>query len=169
MATKPQLLYWDSSVILSYFNAHPDRLPILEAILDDISKSGRSKKIVTSTIAKVEVAFVEVERLRNRLRPGVEQSINDFWSDNSVIELVEVHAEIADIARTMIRGGIPRGWRLKTADAIHLATAKWVGAIELQTYDLPHFQRYAPEIGMEIREPRTLQPRLVDTEHSSDT
>jgi hypothetical protein len=36
--------------------------------------------------------------------------------------------------------------------------------ILLQTYDLPHFERYAPELGIEIREPSALQPRLIETD-----
>ena len=42
-----KLFYWDANVFLSYLNGNPDRVPVIEAILEKIGKSG-GDKIVTS-------------------------------------------------------------------------------------------------------------------------
>ena len=161
MDNAPQLIYWDSCVIISYFNNEPERITTIEAILEDVSQSGGKKKIVTSTVAKVEVAFVSAEKTELRLTDEAEKIIDDFWADDSVLELIEFHDDIAKLARGLIRDGIPRGWKtLRPMDAIHLATAKWIEASELHTYNLQDFERYQPQVGIKICEPYAIQPKL---------
>ena len=46
-------------------------------------------------------------------------------------------------------------------DAIHLATAKWLGVDEFHTYDTG-LHKYAANLGFKIIEPYTPQPRLFD-------
>jgi hypothetical protein len=52
MPSRPEFIYWDSSVFLSYINAYPERITVLDAILDDTHQSNGAKKIVTSILAK---------------------------------------------------------------------------------------------------------------------
>ncbi len=68
--------------------------------------------------------------------------------------------ENALMARKLMHEGMSRGWRLWTNDAVHLASAQWVGASELQTYDLGDFEKFSQLVGIEIREPDTIQPKL---------
>ena len=38
-----RLLYWDADVFISYLNKDPQRLPIIEAILDEVLKIKEAK------------------------------------------------------------------------------------------------------------------------------
>ena len=156
---EPRFLYWDANVFLSYLEDDPDRIPTLEAILEAVETSD-TDRIVTSVISKVEVAWVAHEKLSRALNSDEEKRIDDMWNNANVVEMVDFDDEIALMARKLMREGMSRGWKLKTNDAIHLASAQWVGAVELQTYDLKDFERFSDLIGIQIREPHTLQPKL---------
>jgi predicted nucleic acid-binding protein len=159
MPSKLELIYRDSSVFLSYINAYPERIPVLEAILDDVHKSNGAKKIVTSILAKIEVAASAQEYSSGELSAEAEQNIDVLWNDDSVIGLIELHDGIALRARDLMRKALTQGWSLKPGDAIHLASAQWLGVTEIHTYD-DKWPRYSPMIGCKICEPYTMQPRL---------
>lgn len=157
MANPPRLLYWDSCVFISYLGKHPDRIGTLEAIVDFIEGDGKTK-IVTSEMAKVEVAFVGDKPLS----PENEQAIDDFWADDSVVELVEFHDQIAKLARNLVRESKSRGVKtMKPLDAIHLATAISLNVTEFHTYDLDHFTWYQNDVKFKICEPYIAQPKLM--------
>jgi predicted nucleic acid-binding protein len=160
MLNSIEYIYWDSCVVTAFMNEEDVRAPIIDAILAKISKSKGSTKLVTSTLSKVEMAFVVTEKATEQLSADAEKKIDNFWADSSVIELVEFHDVIAMKARSLIRAGIINGWHLKPADAIHLATAQWIGVSELQTYNLKHFERYEALLGFKVREPAIEQPPL---------
>ena len=122
----PRFIYWDANVFLSYLNSIPDRIPVLEAILEAV-ESSKTDRIVTSVISKVEVAWIAQEKLNRALDRDEEARIDDLWSNEAVIELIDFSDEIAHIARKLMREGMTRGWKLRTNDAIHLASAQWVG------------------------------------------
>jgi len=156
-------IYWDSSVFLAYLNGEAERVPIIEAILEDCERT--KKKILTSILAKVEVAYIQVERDQGVLRPDVQTAIDDFWSDHSMIEFVEVHEEIANGARDLLRYSISQKWPgLKPYDATHLATAQWAAKLmtvtEFSTYD-KRLAKYHSRIGLHIGEPWIPQRRLI--------
>ncbi|MCH8195349.1 MAG: type II toxin-antitoxin system VapC family toxin, partial [Chloroflexi bacterium] len=52
--------------------------------------------------------------------------------------------------------GMTRGWKLKPADSVHLATAKSLGVREFHTYD-KQLSKYGSVIGFEIGMPSTMQ------------
>jgi len=156
---EPRFIYWDANVFISYLNNDPNRLPVLEAILEGMGSS-KNDRIVTSAISKVEVAWVAHERLKRALSTEEEIRIDALWNNPDVVEMVDFSDEIALIARKLMREGMTRGWKLTTNDAIHLASAQWVGAIELQTYDMDDLPRYSELLGLTICEPHTIQPRL---------
>ena len=160
MPSDVQRIYWDSCIVIAYFSNDPDKVNILEAVLDDVSKSDGRKKIVTSLVAKVEVSFVTAERTSKHLSEDVEKKIDNFWAEDSVLELIEFHDGIASLSRRIIRDGIPNGWRLKPMDAIHLASAKWLEVTEFHTYNLSDFQRYEKDMGFKICEPYVSQPKM---------
>src|SRR5690349_19556396 len=113
MPGKPQLIYWDSCVFLSYIDADKDRIDVLDAILDDIHRSNGAKKIVTSILTKTEVTASAQERATKILLPEVEQKIDALWNDDSVVGIIELHEGIAIRARTLIRKAFEQGWSLK--------------------------------------------------------
>ena len=89
--------------------------------------------------------------------------LDEFWADDSVFEIVEFHDEIARMSRHLIRSSITSGQKvIKPMDAIHLATAKWVGVSEFHTYNLKDFQRFQPEVKFKICEPHIVQPKLLN-------
>ena len=156
---EPRFLYWDTDVFLSYLNEHPDRISTLQAILDNISEDKQSL-IVTSTISKVEVAWVAHEKFNRVLNPNEESQIDALWNDSSVVDFVEFHDDIAIIARDIMRTGMIKGWKLRTNDAIHLASAQWVQCYEINTYD-DKWSKYSEVVGIDIKEPSVIQPSLL--------
>ena len=119
----------------------------------------------SSAIARVEVAFGAAEKEGKALDTAIEQRIDNLWADPGAIVTVDYHDGIGRISRQLMREGITIGWSLKTVDAIHLATARWLSdvnnqEIEFHTYskDLP---RYTPMVGFSILEPYTPQPYLL--------
>jgi predicted nucleic acid-binding protein len=152
-------IYWDANVFLSYVNSIPDRVPILDAILEGM-ESSKTDRIVTSVVSKVEVAWVAHEKLNRILNKEEEARIDAIWNNSEVVEMVDFNDEIALAARKLMREGMARGWKLTTNDAIHLASAQWVGAMELQTYDKDDMPRFSQLLGLTICEPHVIQPKL---------
>ena len=156
---EPRFLYWDTDVFLSYLNDNPDRIPTLQSILDNVSKD-KQHLIVTSTITKVEVAWVVHEKLNRVLSTDEEKRIDALWDDSSVIEFVEFHDDIAIFARNIMRTGMIKGWKLRANDAIHLASAQSVQCYEVNTYD-DKWKKYEELIEITIKEPSVIQPNLL--------
>lgn len=152
-------IYWDANVFLSYVNSIPDRVPILDAILEGM-ESSKTDRIATSVVSKVEVAWVAHEKLNRILNKEEEARIDAIWNNSEVVEMVDFNDEIALAARKLMREGMARGWKLTTNDAIHLASAQWVGAMELQTYDKDDMPRFSQLLGLTICEPHVIQPKL---------
>jgi predicted nucleic acid-binding protein len=152
------VLYWDADVFLSYIEDHPVRAPVVQSLLAD-ARSG-TVEIVTSALTIAEVAYASAERLAGVLSPDLEQKIDALWEQGGPARVVEVYPLIAARARNLIRLGIPQGWSLKPADAIHLATAQQLQVTEIHVYD-GQWARYADEIGIPISEPHTDQERLL--------
>ena len=162
MPDTPARIYWDANVFLSYVNAIPNRMPVLDALLEK-SASG-AIVIYTSALSHVEVAFGASEKDRNALNREVEQKIASLWADTEAVVSVEYHDAIGMIAKDLIRDAITRGQSLKPLDAIHLATAKWllgagITVDEFHTYDDRLF-KYNDTVGYPIHEPRTPQTRM---------
>lgn len=161
MPEEPRYLYWDSSCFTSLINGDPDRLPVLAGVMAEVAESKGKLRIITSTISVAEVAFSVQERHGRQLDQAIEDQIDGLWRDESVVRLVEFHELIAREARALIRGGVPQGWTgLRAADAIHLATAKFLRAVECHTYERRVWPRYADVIGCPVIEPRARRPFL---------
>jgi predicted nucleic acid-binding protein len=153
-----RLVYWDACVFVDYFNATPGRCEAIGTILEQMEGDGHGK-IVTSTVTKVEAAFVAAERSSNTLDDTVLDQIDQMWHETPAVSLVEFHDDIAVAARNLIRHAIMNGWSLTPVDAIHLATAKWLAVQEFHTYN-KGLSKYAALVGFLICEPYVRQNKL---------
>lgn len=160
MSSSRRRIYWDADVWLSYINGEGSRLPTLDAILADSSSPKGEIELCTSEMSEVEVAFAKTEQDKKALDDDVEKQIDAMWGDSATLKVVEYHHTIGIEARKMIRLGMEKGWQLKPMDAIHLATAKFLGVSELHTYDR-RLLKYSGDVGFPIVEPRTSQPRMI--------
>ena len=161
----PKTVYWDACVWLTYVNATPGRVEIVQALLDQSASDDGILTIYTSAMAKVEVAFAAAEQVNRSLDPETERQIDNLWADPKLATPVEYFDRIGVMARQLMRAAITRGWQLKPLDAIHLGTAAWlrsvgIGIDEFHTYD-SGLIKFAGEIGCPIVEPYTLRPRLI--------
>lgn len=153
-------IYCDSCVFLAYFNEEAGRVEVLDQLFEDI-RANPSLKLVTSVITITEVAFAANERTQTgnfRLRPDAVGRMEALWNDDLLVRFIEVHQAIARDARDLMRWGVGKGLRLRTADAIHLASARNAGVGEFFTYD--NLKSYAPVVGYSIVGPYVLNPRL---------
>ena len=114
-------VYWDSCNFISYINGVADRLPHLEALLDESRENGIT--IVTSTLSIAEVAFADAERKKGLLSEAAEEQIDALFSDRDVVWLIEFHEGIAREARQLMRRAVTRNQSLKPYDAVHLGSA----------------------------------------------
>ena len=158
-----QIIYWDANAFLAYVNEETERMPTLDAMLDSAAKG--EIQLRTSDISRVEVAFGASEQTQRALDTATEQLIDSLWNDTAAVVMVEYHADIGDIARTLMRDAITRGWSLKPLDAIHLATAQWlsdngVQVEEFHTYDRG-LDKYGSVASFRICEPYTAEPRMI--------
>ena len=145
--------YWDANIFLTLINEEPaERLPILQAIFDDCD--GQNTEIYTSILSITEVAWAESEKKERLLNASKEERIEKLWTPPSPIKLVDIHQFITYDAKTLMRQAITKGWSLKPADAIHLATAKRMELDEIHTYD-PSLNKFSELTGIKIREPHT--------------
>jgi predicted nucleic acid-binding protein len=142
--------YWDTCVFLSAIERVPDRVAVIEKLLDDADE-GRIE-IFTSTASITEVAFAKLEKSQRGLDAAVADKISQLWSETSPIKLVEFHELIAFAARDLVRLAMPNEWNLKPMDAIHLATAQRVGVDAFHTYD-SKLNKYAKATGLRIEPP----------------
>ncbi|HEV8636139.1 MAG TPA: PIN domain-containing protein [Chloroflexota bacterium] len=147
-------------VVLSYIEEIPDRMAVLDALLDLRVRRDDPTKVVTSVLSVTEVAYAQAEKGAAALDPVVLARIDDFWADREAILLAEFHDLIAREARDLIRSAVAHGWSLRANDAVHLATAKRLGVAEFHTYD-KRLDKYAEIVGFPIVRPRTLQPRML--------
>lgn len=151
-----ELIYWDACVFLDYIEGSPAWMPILDAILEDVSASG-NLIIVTSTLSLVEVAYTSSER-NGQLDPTVLEAINAIWSDSTEIQIVDVDTVIARTARELLRRAVSERRHLKPADAVHLATGIVMQVADFHTTD-DRLQQWK-DLRFPVRDPWTRRPRL---------
>ncbi len=146
-------LYWDACVFLSAINANKDRLPTINSLLDDCDAGNLT--IFTSYLSVAEVAFAESEKTDSILDDSIEEKIDKLWQPPSPIKLIEVDPFIVLDAKALIRGAIKRGWGLKPADAIHLATAQRVKVQYFHTYDTDKLKKFEQITALKIEVPKS--------------
>lgn len=150
--------YWDANCFLSCLDEEPERVPVLEALLDLAERGERS--LVTSTLTLVEVVYLASERTGAPLDESGEHAIDALF-ERAMITFVELHEGVARQARRLMRDAIGQGWSLRHADAIHLATALDARAEEVHTYEAPNRRsRWTGLVGIPVAAPSGANLRL---------
>lgn len=151
-------IYWDTNCFLSWLNGEPERVPVLEALLDLAERGERS--LVTSTLTLVEVVYLASERPGAPLDESGEHAIDALF-ERAMITFVELHEGVARQARRLMRDAIGQGWSLRHADAIHLATALDARAEEVHTYEAQNRRaRWTGLVGIPVATPSGANLRL---------
>lgn len=157
MPKTQRYIYWDTCVFLDYLRATPERIHDIQAVLGEVQKG--SGFIATSIVSRVEVAYWAEDGVF-QLDDASEEALDSMWGDKSVFRLVELHEPLTKRARALMRRARSEGWSLKPMDAIHLATAQSVNAVEIHTYD-DKWYKFAEWLHCEIKPPSPLQPALM--------
>lgn len=144
-----ELVYFDASIFIAWFNDEPGRSDTIEEILT-ASFEGRLR-VITSVVSLTEVAYFRTEPSgldQNQL----DQRINALLLNDRLIGLIPFDQRIALRARQLVRvrSGGRRG--LTVLDAIHLASAELADSDFFATYDRD-FAQASDEVTMRIGEP----------------
>ena len=153
MPDRPYKAYWDACVFLSLIEGTPDRIAIINTIIDECRRN--EVEIYTSVLSIAEVAFAKAEKDGKVLDSAVDKKIDKLWIPSSPFKLVEIHSALMHSAKSLMRkahGG--KGWALKPADAIHLVTAQSVRVDAFHTYD-DKLPKLSELLGITIEKPRT--------------
>lgn len=158
----PRFIYLDSGVILAYIKQEVDRASIIETELLKATEGRSPYTFVTSCLSLTEVAYIE--SMIETLQPE-HDLIDDFWN-SAPVQLVEVNEVNARLARELLRSRAKAQTnpqialaKKRAADALHLATAMQLNALEFWTYDVSDLLKYSVE-GITICPPHTDQLAL---------
>lgn len=143
-------VYWDACVLLSFIEDDPDRAPLIGAMMREAMNG--DYELYTSVLSITEVAFATAEKKSAKLDAETLADIDNLWTPPSPLTIVELYPQIANLARGLVRQAVARKWSLKPPDAIHLATAKQIGAATFNTYD-GKLKRWAQDFDFEVSEP----------------
>jgi len=150
-AKKIPRYYWDACVFLSFVEGRSDRVPTIESLLSDC-ENGKIE-IWSSHLSIAEVAFAKAEKDNKALDPAIEKVIDNLWHPDSPIKLVEVSHLACIIARNFLREAMHKQIGLRSADALHLATAKMIGGVDqFHTYDIK-LRKCQPLVTFQVGEP----------------
>ncbi len=120
---KKGLIYWDSSVLISYIRGDEEenRNRDMNSVVEIIEKG--FYKLVVSTLLYVEI-------LESKMPGDSIKRFEKFMQNREKIEVVAVDIRVAKKAQV-----IRNSTKIKTPDAIHLATAIVSGAKLFHTFD----------------------------------
>jgi predicted nucleic acid-binding protein len=122
-----QTVYWDANVFHALFGKEAGREEVC-AKIESYARQG-ILQIYTSTATFVECVWIK--GVPNRLEPKHEALISKYFQHKFLRPIV-CDRQIAESARSLIWQFYPG---LKPKDAIHLASALFIGVDVLQTYD----------------------------------
>lgn len=128
-----------------------------EIVKEYLKRSYEGKiQLLTSTSTITETAFLQSEKDAGKTSKEVEELLDAFFDDRKTITPVDSSIFVAKEARNLMRKCIDAGMKsLTPIDAIHLASAKRVGAISFLTYDMKTIKPYEMIAGITIQEPQS--------------
>ena len=133
MTAKRLRVYVDANVLLAYVSDEPNRADTVQSLLED-ADSG-TVHLSTSYLSIAEVAYIASDQEPNGGTAG-EARIDELWTPSSPITLAEISIPVARKARSVIRKArLNRVKGVRSADAIHLASAEVNGCDRFFTYE----------------------------------
>jgi predicted nucleic acid-binding protein len=153
-------IYWDANCCIAYFQKEPAHFATVETLLHEANVA-KTIQIVTSVLSIMEVTFTEMERKSGVLSAAEQAILDRFWSGSGGILLVDFNESVGRHARD-IRCDDFTSHSIKTkktADLIHIATARYMGVDQVHSTD-PHVLRYHGRYGLSVTPPFTAKMRL---------
>jgi len=152
-------VYVDANVLLAYVGNEEGRADTVQSILEDARKSRID--LLTSVLSITEVAYVQTDSDED-ISSESDAAIDELWVPASPITLVDVSETVARKARGVIRRAKQLSVRgVRSADAIHLASADLHGCERFFTYeDETTKQRWGTLIEPSVAAPSTDAPQL---------
>lgn len=148
--------YVDSDLIIHWLEGKNKQ--VLEPLFDQANKG--LARLTTSVITIGEVVYVQSEKDERMRDPEVLAKIDALWHPDW-IPTVEVNAFIMMQVRELRWRAIEQGMAVpKIGDAVHMMSAKYVGARQILTYNLKDFKLWENVLGIPVREPTVPQPSL---------
>lgn len=152
--------YVDSSVFLAFVRDEEGRSPIVEVVLDEAARGER--RLLTSSIALVEVAFGTESAKGAALDPATLHVIDGLWAGGSPVTAVEASIRVMEEARELARAARLRSRAIQPLDAIHLGTAVLHEADRVLTYEKKETRELWQElIDRPVEEPTVDRPPLL--------
>ena len=159
MPASPQRVYLDANTLVAYIGGEAGRAPVMRALLQEAHRG--EVDILTSVLSITEVAYGAQERDSGLTTAG-EQQIDALWEPASPITLVDISERVTRDARSIIRDTKTQNLSgIRSADALHLATARLHGADMIYTYEKQTTRTtWAQLTGITVAEPQTNTPQL---------
>jgi len=115
---------------------------------------------LTSVLSIAEVAFAANDST-GVVSPEDEEAIDQLWVPASPITLVDVSETVTRTARSLIRQARGGGGGVRSADALHLASAQLHGCSRFFTYEKASTRaRWNELVDATVEEPFTDFPQL---------
>ena len=164
MTAKPPRIYLDACVLLSYVNDSPDRADTVQSLLED-AEDGKVN-LLTSNLSIAEVAYIAPDQEPSD-GTADEATIDELWTPDSPVKLAEFSRIVAHMARSIIRKARDNETaRVRSADAIHLATAEIHKCDRFYTYEGQSTRNsWDALIQAHVSEPYVDAPRLPSADH----
>ena len=124
---KSDIICWDSCVLIDWIKGdEPGRMPDITSIVESITN--KQYRLVVSALIYAEV-------LESAMPVGAINQFEDFMKNREQVEVVAVDIRVAKKAQMIRNMSHKNGKKIRTPDAVHLATAVVSKAEFFHTFD----------------------------------
>lgn len=164
MTANPPRIYLDANVLLSYVSDAPERADVVQSLLED-AEDGKVH-LLTSNLSIAEVAYISSDQ-EPSYGTDDEATIDELWTPDSPVKLAEFSRLVAHRARSIIRKARDNETaRVRSADAVHLATAEINECDRFYTYEGANIRNgWNALIQADVSEPYVNEPRLPSVDY----
>lgn len=131
MPSSPKLIYWDSDVFISRFQAWPGRIDILRQFTEAAERNEINLVISTFSLAEIaKVPNLYDDPTKDKTLDEEQLARISAYFENDYIIIRPLTMDIAEMAREYVCK-----YGLKPPDAVHVATAIYWNVPLLHSYD----------------------------------